>query len=55
MASDRHDGLVRDLRLGKLSDRVVPQIVEPETGQGTFYIADIGLTSLIATTIPRCL
>jgi hypothetical protein len=44
-----HNRLVRNLRLGELSDCVMPQIVEAETGERAFNIADIGLACSVVT------
>src|SRR3984957_5173461 len=53
MARDGHDRLVRDLRLSEARDRVMPQIVEAETGEWTPNIANIGLACPVGTPISR--
>jgi hypothetical protein len=42
MASNRHDRLVGDLRLGQLCDDVVPEIVKPQTGERTLDLLNVG-------------
>jgi len=39
---NRHDRAVAGLRFGKLGDRMVPQIVKAQPGQGTLYFLEVG-------------
>jgi len=48
MASNSHDGLVRDLGLGKLRDRVVPQIAKPESCKGALDFSNIRLAVFVS-------
>ncbi len=43
MPGDCHDGAVAGLRLGKLRNCVMPQVVEAQSGQGTLYLGEVGL------------
>src|SRR6516162_4399707 len=51
MSSNRHDRIVASLGLRELSDGMVPQIVEPKTGQGTSNLVDVRRTFLVGTAL----
>jgi hypothetical protein len=42
MTGDSHYRLIRSLRFSKLGDRVMPQIVEAQAGQGALQIPNVG-------------
>ena len=53
MACDGHDGLVRDLGLGELSNSKVPQIVKSQSGELTLDALNLGLAFFIDALISR--
>jgi hypothetical protein len=46
MTSNCHDRLVGNLRLGELSDRMVSQIVEPQSSEGALDALDRSMATL---------
>jgi hypothetical protein len=49
VAGNRHDGLIARLRLGKLGDSVMPQIVKAQACNRALGLLDVGPAFLIAT------
>jgi hypothetical protein len=55
MAGDGHDRLFAGLRLRKLGDRMVPQVMKTESVKGILDIPDIRLAFPIAASLGRIL
>ena len=43
MSGNSHDCLIAGLRLGKLCDGVVSEVMEPESGAGAVQLVNVGL------------
>jgi hypothetical protein len=55
VSCDAHDRLIARQRFGKLSNRMVPQVVEAQPRKWAFDTAGIGLALLAAAGVARVL